>query len=66
MLAGWLAGWVITARLLFVWEVRSDEDADGFTAVVFGLIWPLLLGVVVVLAPFVAVGWLITRPVRRR
>lgn len=68
ILAGWLVGWVATARLLFVWGARQPPygDEDGFAPTVIGLIWPVLLGVMIVLLPFLAVGWLISRPVRRR
>lgn len=63
-LAGYLAGWIVTARLLFVWQAREDDEADSFVPVVLGLIWPIVLGVTVALVPFAAVGWLISRPTR--
>lgn len=66
----YMLGWVCTARALFVWGSRhpdgEGQGQDGFVATVAGLIWPVLLFVAVVLAPIVAVGWLISRPVRRR
>lgn len=68
-LGGWLAGWLVTARLLFVWLERNDDgdgDGDPFIPVVVGLIWPVLLGIGIVLLPFLGVGWLISRPVRAR
>lgn len=71
ILAGWAAGWIITARLLFVWHARAEDcqhqDIDHtFAPVVSGLIWPLLLAVAIALLPFIAVGWLISRPTRTR
>ena len=59
-LLAWLAGWVVTARVLFVRWRRDDPEADTFIPTVAGLIWPVLLGVVVALSPLLAVGWLVS------
>lgn len=65
-IAGWAAGWLITARLLFVWESRQRGGSDGFLPTYFGLFWPLLWVIAVASLPFLAARWLISRPVRPR
>lgn len=72
VVVGWLAGWLVIGRALFVWQVRSlaalsrKERYDPFVPVVVGFFWPLATAVVVVALPFVGAGWLISRPVRPR
>lgn len=66
VIGGYLLGWIITARLLFVAAMRDGAESDGFASTFLALAWPVMLGGLVVLAPFVAVGWLVSRPVRHR
>lgn len=67
VIGGWLAGWLVTARLLFVWQERDGEgDGDAFVPVVVGLTWPILLGIGIALLPFLGIGWLVSRPAKAR
>lgn len=67
-IAGWAAGWLITARLLFVleWRQLGGTPPGGFLPTFLGLLWPLWLAIAVVSLPFLAAWWLISRPVRPR
>jgi hypothetical protein len=66
-LGGYVLGVLITGRVVFLWSRKdkdtSDDDATYF-GVVAGVLWPILLGVGMLLAPFIAIGWLISRPPR--
>lgn len=68
---------VVTARILFVLQRPHEfgyengytprqqrEDAVG-SAVIGGMLWPVLVVMLVAFLPFAAVGWLISRPTRK-
>lgn len=66
-LGGYILGVLIVGRLVFLW-CRGDDDTHDdatFFGVVAGVLWPLMLAAAIVLSPFYAIGWAISRPTRR-
>jgi hypothetical protein len=65
-LAGYLLAVLVVGRVAFIGARRHGDDPDDATylAVLVGVLWPIVVGVALALLPFIAIGWLVSRPTR--
>jgi membrane protein required for beta-lactamase induction len=66
---GYPVGALVAGRLAFIAESRGgypgDREERAFTAVLVAVLWPLVAAIAAVVAPFVGLGWLLSRPTRQ-
>lgn len=64
---GYLLAVLIVGRIVFVGAHNRGmcHDDATFVAVVAGVFWPVVALATAALLPFIAIGWLVSRPTRR-
>jgi hypothetical protein len=65
-LAGYLLAVLTAGRIAYIWARKHGDSPDDatYTGVLVGVLWPIVAGVALALLPFIALGWLISRPTR--
>jgi hypothetical protein len=65
-LAGYLLAVLTAGRIAYLWARKHGDSPDDatFTGVLAGVLWPIVAAVALALLPFIAIGWLVSRPTR--
>jgi nitrate reductase NapE component len=69
LLVAYLGGALVAGRLTFLAQSKAryldDREERAFNAVLVAVLWPVVAAIAAVGAPFVGLGWLLSRPTRQ-
>jgi hypothetical protein len=60
-LIGYAIGWIVATRLIHIGMVRSADPGEQIGVLLpafLGILWPIMLGAIIIASPFALVGWL--------